>query len=299
MFGIPTDPRLIEVLGWLLYAVPVLVVFLWPARYVARGRGEGPDQGRYRGGARRRRRGHGACSSRPRATASPGPTRAVVTVGRRGCHRDPAAPRHRRALLTVTADGKDRQVPLAAAGQQTIDGLDVDVWQATAPADPGVTTTPITLGQLADLDRRPAAGRTGHRAHPGTVRTRSGAPAPSTPSSPTATTSSRPRRRAPAVATLERRRTHRSEDRQPRRTRHRLGDPRSRRRGRRRQHRQSARQTEPSERCGRVWLPTVLGDRRHLRRPRRGAHGPQHPQERKGTDSDMVNTSAPARIGVA
>lgn len=35
VFGIPADPRLIEVLGWLLYAVPVLIVFLWPARLAA------------------------------------------------------------------------------------------------------------------------------------------------------------------------------------------------------------------------------------------------------------------------
>jgi len=35
MFGIPTDPRLVEVLGWVLYAVPVLIVFLWPARLAA------------------------------------------------------------------------------------------------------------------------------------------------------------------------------------------------------------------------------------------------------------------------
>src|SRR5258708_34035739 len=33
MFGVPTDPRLVEVLGWLLYVVPVLIVFLWPARF--------------------------------------------------------------------------------------------------------------------------------------------------------------------------------------------------------------------------------------------------------------------------
>ena len=32
VFGIPPDPRLVEVVGWLLYTVPVLVVFLWPAR---------------------------------------------------------------------------------------------------------------------------------------------------------------------------------------------------------------------------------------------------------------------------
>ena len=42
VFGIPADPRLIEVLGWLLYAVPVLVVFLWPARLA---RGPAPGAG--------------------------------------------------------------------------------------------------------------------------------------------------------------------------------------------------------------------------------------------------------------
>jgi high-affinity iron transporter len=32
LFLIPTDPRLIEVIGWLLYAVSMLVVFAWPGR---------------------------------------------------------------------------------------------------------------------------------------------------------------------------------------------------------------------------------------------------------------------------
>ncbi|MDT5260374.1 MAG: high-affinity iron transporter, partial [Mycobacterium sp.] len=35
VFGIPAEPRLIEVLGWLLYTAPVLVVFLWPSRPAA------------------------------------------------------------------------------------------------------------------------------------------------------------------------------------------------------------------------------------------------------------------------
>ena len=35
MFGIPTDPRLIEVLGWVLYVVAVLVAFLWESRKYA------------------------------------------------------------------------------------------------------------------------------------------------------------------------------------------------------------------------------------------------------------------------
>jgi high-affinity iron transporter len=34
MFGIPTDPRLIEVLAWVIYVVGVLVAFLWESRIV-------------------------------------------------------------------------------------------------------------------------------------------------------------------------------------------------------------------------------------------------------------------------
>ncbi|ETB01648.1 iron permease FTR1 family protein, partial [Mycobacterium avium subsp. paratuberculosis 10-4404] len=41
VLGIPADPRLVEVLGWLLYAVPVLVVFLRPARLAATPRARG------------------------------------------------------------------------------------------------------------------------------------------------------------------------------------------------------------------------------------------------------------------
>jgi FTR1 family protein len=35
MFGIPTDPRLIEVLGWVFYVVVVAVAFLWESRKIA------------------------------------------------------------------------------------------------------------------------------------------------------------------------------------------------------------------------------------------------------------------------
>jgi high-affinity iron transporter len=150
MFGIPTDPRLIEVLGWLLYAAPVMVVFLWPARYAP----AAATKGRIKAVAAVALAAAAVAMALfiPAAGgASPGPTRAVVTVGGEGVTATLRADGTARALVIVTADGKDRQVPLAAAGRQAIDGLDVDVWQATASADPGVTTTPIALGQLADV----------------------------------------------------------------------------------------------------------------------------------------------------
>ena len=74
------DPRLIEVLGWLLYAVPVLVVFLWPARL-------GPAPASKRRLTFGRRGGHSRCSRAPwplipaGSSPAPGPTRTARTSG--------------------------------------------------------------------------------------------------------------------------------------------------------------------------------------------------------------------------
>lgn len=150
MLGIPTDPRLIEVLGWLLYAVPVLLVFLWPGRWAA-----SPT-------ARRRVLGWSATGLVVTAAALvllvpaggtdvPGPGRtatlesgdtATLTLG--------AVDGDRRPLTIVSGTGTTT-VELAPAGQQMVDGLPVDVWQAKVPAAPDVTASPVTLGQLATL----------------------------------------------------------------------------------------------------------------------------------------------------
>ena len=147
MLGIPTDPRLIEVLGWLLYAVPVLLVFLWPARWAA---------------DRRRLLGWAAAGLAVTAAALvvlvpaggtdvPGPGRtatlesgdtATLTLGAVDGDRRP---------LTVESSAGTTTVELAPAGQQVVDGLPVDVWQAKVPAAPDVTANPVSLGQLATL----------------------------------------------------------------------------------------------------------------------------------------------------
>jgi high-affinity iron transporter len=149
MFGIPTDLRLVEVLGWLLYAVPVLTVFLWPAR-------RAPEI------VAKRRIQVGAAVALvtvaavlalvvpPGGSASPGSTRTAATAGG-GITATLRADGTQRALVITTPDGTDRSVPLTAAGRQTVNGLDVDVWQAAAPTDPGLTISSITLGQLAAL----------------------------------------------------------------------------------------------------------------------------------------------------
>jgi high-affinity iron transporter len=145
MFGIPTDPRLIEVAGWVLYAVPVLIVFLWPARLAA--------------APRTRRRlllgtaaalGVGAIALgvfAPGGADQPGPTRDVT-----------AADGHSMAIALRTDNGTAllsvpgaHAVKLQAAGQQNIGGVTVDVWQAKSSTDPGLASGTVTLDELLRL----------------------------------------------------------------------------------------------------------------------------------------------------
>jgi high-affinity iron transporter len=150
MFGVPTDPRLVEVLGWLLYAVPVLIVFLWPTRLA-------PGQ------AAKRRLLFGTAAGLAAAavvmavfipagdTSSPGPTRMATTANGHTTTVTLATDATSRVLSIASTGEGTQQIRLDAAGQQTKDGVDVTVWQAKVPADPGITTTPIDLGQLARL----------------------------------------------------------------------------------------------------------------------------------------------------
>jgi high-affinity iron transporter len=145
MFGIQSDPRLIEVLGWVLYAAPVLVVFLWPAKRVL--------------SAPVKRRALLATAGALAVTAAalallvpgpgvdPGPTRTATRA-------DGST-----TTVTLHGDGATRTlqvdagppIALAAAGTDTANGLPTELWQAKVPADPGVqapTTTPAELAEL-------------------------------------------------------------------------------------------------------------------------------------------------------
>jgi high-affinity iron transporter len=144
VFGIPPDPRLIEVLGWVLYTVPVLVVFLWPARLAA---------------APRTRRRLLAATSAALLIAA-GLLATVVPAG--GSMADGQARTvtdrtgHATTVSLVSApQGKTLVisnaggVALTGAGDQNVDGVSVRVWQASVGADAGPST--VTLEQLSNL----------------------------------------------------------------------------------------------------------------------------------------------------
>lgn len=144
MFGIPQDPRLIEVLGWVLYAVPVLTIFLWPASLAATP-------------VARRRLLTGIAAALgvtavalalfvPLGAGTPGPTRTAQAGDRTvevTLHTDGDA-------RTLNA-GDAEPVRLEPAGQQSVYNLTVDVWQARASTDPGQTSKTVTLAELAEL----------------------------------------------------------------------------------------------------------------------------------------------------
>ena len=151
VFGVSADPRLIEVLGWLLYAVPVLVVFLWPARLAAT--------------PRIRRRLLAAASAAllvvaallaltvPAGSSASGPRARSVTdrLGHTASVSLVSKPDGRALAITGEGESSTPSVELAAAGNQTTDGIAVQVWQATVPTDPGPNSATVTLEELLSL----------------------------------------------------------------------------------------------------------------------------------------------------
>ena len=151
VFGIPPDPRLVEALGWLLYTVPVLVVFLWPARLAV--------------APRTRRRLLAATSATlliaaaalaivvPAGGAAAGAQARTVTdrTGHTARVSLASGPQGK-ALAILPAHGSNAgTIALTAAGDQIVDGVAVRVWQASVGADAGPSPAAVTLEQLSNL----------------------------------------------------------------------------------------------------------------------------------------------------
>ncbi len=147
VFGIPPDPRLVEGLGWLLYTVPVLVVFLWPAGLAA--------------APRTRRRLLGATSAAllivaallailvPAGGSAAGPQARSVTdrTGQTATVSLAAGPQGKTLVGPNVGS-----IVLTAAGDQNVDGLPVRVWQASvAGADAASGPATVSVEQLSSL----------------------------------------------------------------------------------------------------------------------------------------------------
>ncbi|GAA4536309.1 iron uptake transporter permease EfeU [Mycobacterium paraffinicum] len=150
MFGIPADPRVIEVVGWLLYAVPVLAIFLWPARLAAPPRARG--------------RLLAAASMLLLLTAaalvalvptggSSGDAR-TRTVSDRAGHTATVSlvngPHGRELAVVAQGASTVRNILLIPADNKIVDGLPVQVWQASEAAGADGASE-VTLDQLLSM----------------------------------------------------------------------------------------------------------------------------------------------------
>lgn len=145
LFGIPADPRLIEVLGWLLYAVPVLVVFLWPARLAAAPR----TRGRLLVAASMLLLVAGAALAVTAPDGSLSPRARTVTDrdGHTAAVSMATGPHGRELRVVAPGTSTAHTIQLVPADDQTVDGLPVQVWQASEAA--GADGAPeVTLDQL-------------------------------------------------------------------------------------------------------------------------------------------------------
>jgi high-affinity iron transporter len=150
VLGIPADPRLVEVLGWLLYAVPVLVVFLWPARVAAAPR----TRGRLLAATALSLLAAAAVLVLAVPTGASSAADRTRTVTDRAGHTAAvsmtAGPHGRELTVTPQGGSAVTNITLVPAGDQTVDGLPVQVWQATEPV--GADGAPaVTLDQLLGM----------------------------------------------------------------------------------------------------------------------------------------------------
>ncbi len=153
VLGIQADPRLIEVVGWFAYLIPVVLYVYWPAAHRPKGRALLATQSGIAGGL--------AVVAIALAIAIPGPSKATpypvplvaqsaagpVAAGTATLQLDPTG--RPSGVLVVSADGTRSLVPLAAADAQP-QGSGT-VWQSDADADTADEPTTMTLTQLVTL----------------------------------------------------------------------------------------------------------------------------------------------------
>jgi high-affinity iron transporter len=147
VLGVPADPRLIEVVGWFAYLIPVGLYVYWPPPHRLRGRAQARFQLVIAAVL--------AVAAVGLAVALPSPrpdvpsTAAVVTAA------DPAAPVIGTARLTSSAlelSGAD-PLPLrdGQARSEQHGGLDATAWTVVDDAPPAAAPSTIDLAQLVTL----------------------------------------------------------------------------------------------------------------------------------------------------
>lgn len=152
VLGVPADPRLIEVVGWFAFLIPVALFVYWPAKHRAKGMAAVRLQWSIAGAL--------AAAAVILAVAFPIPQLQTPPSAPLTSSTDPSAtvgtatlnqPDGNTMSLTVNAtDGTTSTVPLPAdeSTPATRDGIEASVWTQSATTTPANAPATVTLDQL-------------------------------------------------------------------------------------------------------------------------------------------------------
>ncbi|GAB0117069.1 iron uptake transporter permease EfeU [Acidisoma sp. 7E03] len=169
VLGMPTDPRLVELLGWFAYLIPVSLYVYWPQKHRPSARG-----------ARRLRLAIGAgliLAAALLAGLYPVPQPALpqaAPLAQGGTAQFAAAEQGRAGTLLVTqADGRKQSLPLPAARAvtETHDGVAGRAWHLDATTTPAEAPATLTLDAVVQLAGRIPMGLNAAQ-HPGPYQAR-------------------------------------------------------------------------------------------------------------------------------
>lgn len=153
MFSIQADPRLVEVLAWFAYLVPVMTVYCWPQSMALS----------FEGRQKVKRVAVGLCLAAavgmfvlvPRgATDVGGSVRPVESDDGSVTQVELTSTEGDDAVLTVSTEGGEtKEVVLSHVSDGELDGLPLAQWEASERIEPDSSLpTEVTLAQLRDLN---------------------------------------------------------------------------------------------------------------------------------------------------
>ena len=143
VLGIPSDPRVIEVLGWLLYVVPMLAFALWPKRF--RPTGAAVPKAMFATAAALGLAAVVLAIAVPAGTGYTAPATAPLTGGGRAAFSTETAS----ARLVVTGDAA-ATYRFGSSSGTSHEGA-VRVWSTTGSEHPAGRPSTVTLDQLSEL----------------------------------------------------------------------------------------------------------------------------------------------------
>lgn len=149
VLGMPTDPRLIELLGWCAYLIPVSLYVYWPQR--RRPSPRGALGLRYGIGAGLLLLAAGLAVLYP--APSPGLPGVAPLAGGGTAQFAEAQNGHAGTLFVTRADGSHSTLPLPAARAQSEhhDGVNGRAWHLDSISNPAGAPATLTLDQVVDL----------------------------------------------------------------------------------------------------------------------------------------------------